>query len=144
MFDPNNPCLFCNSKQSGLAAENEFAYASYDTYPVSEFSEILLIGSGKGVASIKNINELKWKRKSFKFYKKLFNFFKKKLGKIISKDILIKNLSEYDEILLIGSGKGVASIKNINEIKWKRKSFKFYKKLSNFYKNEVNNCSIYR
>ena len=37
MFDPNNPCLFCNSKQSGLAAENEFAYASYDTYPVSEF-----------------------------------------------------------------------------------------------------------
>ena len=37
MFDPNNPCLFCNSKQSGLAAENELAYASYDTYPVSEF-----------------------------------------------------------------------------------------------------------
>ena len=35
MLDPNKPCLFCNSKQSGLAAENEFAYASYDTYPVS-------------------------------------------------------------------------------------------------------------
>ena len=27
MFDPNNPCLFCNSKQSGLAAENDLAYA---------------------------------------------------------------------------------------------------------------------
>ena len=36
MRDPNNPCLFCNSKMSGIAHENEFAYASYDTYPVSE------------------------------------------------------------------------------------------------------------
>ena len=36
MKDPNNPCLFCNSKISGIAHENELAYASYDTYPVSE------------------------------------------------------------------------------------------------------------
>ena len=36
MKDPNNPCLFCNSKISGIACENEFAYASYDIYPVSE------------------------------------------------------------------------------------------------------------
>ena len=36
MLDPNNPCLFCNSKSSGIAHENELAYASYDTYPVSE------------------------------------------------------------------------------------------------------------
>ena len=36
MRDPNNPCLFCNSKISGIACENKFAYASYDTYPVSE------------------------------------------------------------------------------------------------------------
>ena len=36
MRDPNNPCLFCNLKISGIACENEFAYASYDTYPVSE------------------------------------------------------------------------------------------------------------
>ena len=33
--DPNNPCLFCNSKTSVIAHENELAYASYDTYPVS-------------------------------------------------------------------------------------------------------------
>ena len=33
--DPNNPCLFCNSKARGIAYENELAYASYDTYPVS-------------------------------------------------------------------------------------------------------------
>ncbi|MDA7465121.1 HIT family protein [Candidatus Pelagibacter ubique] len=42
MFDPNNPCLFCNSKQSGLAAENDLAYASYDTYPVSEFHCLII------------------------------------------------------------------------------------------------------
>ena len=36
MRDPNNPCLFCNSKISDIEHENELAYASYDTYPVSE------------------------------------------------------------------------------------------------------------
>ena len=36
MRDPNNPCLFCDSKKSGIAHENDFAYASYDSYPVSD------------------------------------------------------------------------------------------------------------
>ena len=36
MRDPNNPCLFCNTKESGIVYENDLAYASYDTYPVSE------------------------------------------------------------------------------------------------------------
>ncbi len=36
MKDPNNPCLFCNVKKSGCAYENELAYASYDTYPVTK------------------------------------------------------------------------------------------------------------
>ena len=36
MKDPNNPCLFCNSKVSGVVYENDLAYASYDTYPVSD------------------------------------------------------------------------------------------------------------
>ena len=36
MIDPNDPCLFCNIKESGCAHENELAYASYDSYPVSE------------------------------------------------------------------------------------------------------------
>ena len=40
--DPNNSCLFCNAKESGIAAENEFAYASYDTYPVSDFHCLII------------------------------------------------------------------------------------------------------
>ena len=42
MFDPNNPCLFCNSTQSGLAVENELAYASYDSYPVSDLHCLII------------------------------------------------------------------------------------------------------
>ncbi len=36
MRDPNNPCLFCDSKKSGIAHENDLAYASFDSYPVSD------------------------------------------------------------------------------------------------------------
>ena len=36
MRDPNNPCLFCNVSESGCSHENNFAYASYDSYPVSK------------------------------------------------------------------------------------------------------------
>ena len=73
-----------------------------------------------------------------------YNFFKKKLGKIINKDIPVNTLVDYDEILLIGSGKGVTSVQTINDIKWNRKSLKFYKKLSNFYKKEISMCPKYQ
>jgi len=72
-----------------------------------------------------------------------YNFFKKKLGKIINKDIPVNTLGDYDEILLIGSGKGVTSVQTINDIKWKRKSLKFYKILSNFYQKEILMCPKY-
>ena len=42
MRDPNNPCLFCNSKISGVVHENDLAYASYDTYPVSELHCLII------------------------------------------------------------------------------------------------------
>ena len=42
MRDPNNPCLFCNIKMSGLAHENNLAFASYDSYPVSEYHCLIL------------------------------------------------------------------------------------------------------
>ena len=73
-----------------------------------------------------------------------YNFFKKKIGKIINKEILVNSLYKYDEILLIGSGKAVTSVKTIKEIKWKRKGLKYYKILSNFYKKEILKCPIYR
>ena len=73
-----------------------------------------------------------------------YNFFKNKLGRIVNKEILVNSLNDYDEILLIGSGKAVTSVQNIKEINWKRKSLKYYKILSNFYKKEILKCPVYR
>ena len=42
MKDPNNPCLFCDSEKRGCAHENELAYASYDSYPVSEYHCLII------------------------------------------------------------------------------------------------------
>ena len=42
MRDPNDPCLFCNIKESGLADENTLTYASYDTYPVSKLHCLII------------------------------------------------------------------------------------------------------
>ena len=42
MKDPNNPCLFCNAKKSGYTKDNQLAYASYDTYPVSKLHCLII------------------------------------------------------------------------------------------------------
>ena len=42
MKDPNNPCLFCNSEKSECVHENDLAYASYDSYPVSEYHCLII------------------------------------------------------------------------------------------------------
>ena len=73
-----------------------------------------------------------------------YKFFKTKIKKIIKKDILIKDIKKYDEILLIGSGKGVTSVKRIKEIKWKRKNLIKFKFLLRHYNNVINKCNSYR
>jgi branched-subunit amino acid aminotransferase/4-amino-4-deoxychorismate lyase len=98
-----------------------------------------------GTSNILLVKEDKIFSPKNKIYKGItFKFFEKKLGKFIMKDILVKSLNQYSEIILIGSGKGVASINTINDINWKRKSLKFYKILLNFYKTEINKCSVYK
>ena len=42
MRDPNNPCLFCNIKESGNVHENDFAFVSYDSYPVSKYHSLII------------------------------------------------------------------------------------------------------
>ena len=73
-----------------------------------------------------------------------YKFFKTKIRKIIKKDILLKEIKNYDEILLIGTGKGVTSVKTINELKWKRKNLKKFKFLSKQYDAVINKCNFYR
>ena len=80
-----------------------------------------------------------------KFYKGItFNFFRSKIKNIILKDIKVSSLKTYDEIILVGSGKGVTSVKTINQIKWKRKSLNFYNILSKYYSTAVNNYPRYK
>ena len=79
-----------------------------------------------------------------KFYKGItLKFFTKKVGKIVKKNIFIKYLHTFDEIILIGTGKGVVSIKNIEKINWTRKSSKTYSYLLKIYQEAVTNCPRY-
>ena len=67
-------------------------------------------------------------------------FFKSKIKKIIKKNIFVKDLKDYDEILLVGSGKGIASVKTIKQIGWKRKNLKRFRILSKYYNSITNKC----
>ena len=78
------------------------------------------------------------------FYKgTTFKFFLKKLKKIEKKNILIDSLNAYDEIIVIGSGKGVVSVNSIEKPFWRRKSLKNYRILSKIYQKAVTNCARY-
>ncbi len=79
-----------------------------------------------------------------KFYKGItYNFFRKKIKKVFNKEIFVNSIKQYDEIILIGSGKGVASVKTINQINWKRKSLKFYELCSRHYSSAIKKSPNY-
>ena len=42
MSDPNNPCIFCKTNQNESIFENDLAYASFDSYPVSQFHSLVV------------------------------------------------------------------------------------------------------
>ena len=73
-----------------------------------------------------------------------FKFFKSKIKKIYKKEIILDDLKKFDEILLIGSGKGVTSVKTIKQISWKRKKLEYYKKFTKYYLSAINNCNLYK
>ena len=57
--------------------------------------------------------------------------------KIIKRNIFVKDLSLYEEILLLGSGKGVVNISAIPEINWKKQSDSIYKETLSLYKKLI-------
>ena len=73
-----------------------------------------------------------------------YKFFKTKINKIIKKDIFLKDLKNYDEIILIGSGKGVTSVKTIKEINWRRKNLNKFKVFLKYYQSAVKSCKTYK
>jgi len=73
-----------------------------------------------------------------------YKFFKSKVKKIFKKEIYVNELNIFDEILLVGSGKGVTSVKTIKQIGWKRKNLKQYKLFSSYYRSAIKNCNLYK
>ena len=73
-----------------------------------------------------------------------YKFFKTKVKKITKKDIFVNELKKYDEIILIGSGKGVASVKTIKQIGWKRKNLTQFKKFLKYYHSQINKCNLHK
>ena len=65
---------------------------------------------------------------NLKFYEKKFN--------IIKKDIYLKELKQFDEILLIGSGKGVVSTSYIVDNNWKRRKNKIFNSMYKTFEKE--------
>ena len=59
------------------------------------------------------------------------NYLKGKI-KISFKDIYYRDLKKFDEIMLIGSGKGVTSVKYIKQINWRSKNNLGYKKVNKY------------
>ena len=66
------------------------------------------------------------------YFGKTLKFISKKV-KINFKDISIKEINDYEEIILIGSGKGVTSVSKIDELKWKSRNNVSFNKLRKIY-----------
>ena len=105
-------------------------------------SDIALVSKNKlletGTSNLLFVKDQKFFTPKKDYYEgNTYKFFKTKIRKIFKKDILLKEIKNYDEILLIGSGKGVASVRTINELKWKRKNLKTYNNLNKIFLKEI-------
>ena len=115
----------------------------------NSMSDVALV-SNKKVLETGTSNILFVKNQKFYIQKKNYylgntlKFFKTKIKNIIKKDIYINKLMDYDEIILVGTGKGVASVKTINQIGWKRKNLKKFRLLSNQYLKICNSYNPYK
>ena len=57
--------------------------------------------------------------------------------RIVKKNINVKDLGLFDEILLVGSGKGVIKLQNIPQVKWNSKSSIIFNELHDLYNSYI-------
>ena len=104
-------------------------------------SDIALCSNGKiletGTSNIIFTKDNKYYSPLRKFYRGVNLRFFEKHFKIKKTNITIDNLNEFDEILLIGSGKGVSTVSSIQKKKWNRKKYKSYKIFISKYKTQI-------
>ena len=111
-----------------IAQLNKVDPSKYDIALVSN-KKILETGTSN-LVFIKN--DKIYSPKNNCYFGNTIKFISKKI-KINSKDIFISELNDYDEIILIGSGKGVTSVSTIDELSWKRRKTNYYYKLNKIY-----------
>ena len=104
-------------------------------------SDIALCSNGKiletGTSNIIFIKDNKYYSPIRKFYRGVnLKFFEKNFS-IKKTNININNLNQYEEILLIGSGKGVSTVSSIKEKNWNRKKNKSYETFVSKYKTQI-------
>ena len=112
-------------------------------------SDIALVSNKKlletGTSNLLFVKDQKFFTPKKDYYEgNTYKFFKSKIKRIIKKDVLVKEIKSYDEILLIGSGKGVASVKTIRQLGWKRKSLNQFRNFLKFYRSAINKCNLHK
>ena len=112
-------------------------------------SDIAIMNKGKvletGTSNLLFIKDKKVFTPKKNYYQgQTYKYFKSKIKNIIKKDIFFKDLEDFDEILLLGSGKGVTSVKTIKQINWKRKGLRNYKMFLDIYNLAIKRCMTYK
>ncbi len=92
----------------------------------------ILEGSTTNIICVKD-NKIFIPKNSYYYGITLKYLIKKLPFKVQKKDIDIKSLNDFTELLLVGSGKGVVSISSIQKLNWYRSSMKIYNFLSKKY-----------
>ena len=104
-------------------------------------SDIALCSNGKiletGTSNIIFIKDNKYYSPIRKFYRGVNLKFFEKNFKIKKTNININKLNQYEEILLIGSGKGVSTVSSIKEKNWNRKKYKSYETFISKYQTKI-------
>ena len=128
-IEPNFKNLYYKKILSKLgkidSSKFDIALVSNNNILETGTSNIIFVKNEKLFSPIKNCyfgNTIKFINKSFKI-----NFV----------DISINKIQDFEEILLVGSGKGITSVSKIDELNWTRKKDKFYKKLNKIYNSLI-------
>ena len=109
----------------------------------SQFEEIILVkknlvleGGTTNILCVKN-NTIYMPKTGYYSGITLQFLLKNSKRKIIKKNITKNKLQKYEEILLVGSGKGVVSIRNIPQIQWYKKSNTVFNEFHRIYKSYI-------
>ena len=124
-IDPNYKNLYYKKIIAKLSKLNptrfDIALVSNKKILETGTSNLVFVKNGKIYSPKKNC-----------YFGNTIKFINKKI-KINYKDISISEVDDFEEIILIGSGKGITSVSRIDELNWKRKKTICYNKINKIY-----------